>query len=148
MNTPKVTCGVSGVVEHEENEEELCFLKVKQDCEQNLITEFSFSFSVDLESILKSTSVKYTSPFNTINIDNSVDDRDRNLLRAELLLVRDGRATDAWEDVLRDTLHHYVHRIILVIIISIMILLIVTIIDHLLTLAPSGGCWLLRKLTN
>jgi len=57
-------CGVSGVVEHEENEEELCFL-----------------------------------------------------LRAELLLVRDGRATDAWEDVL-------------------------------LTLAPSGGCWLLRKLTN
>ena len=112
-----------------------------------LITEFSFTFSVDLESILKSTSVKYTSPFNTINIDNSVDDCDRNLLRAELLLVRDGRATDAWEDVLRDTLHHYVHRIILIII-SIMILLIVTIIDHLLTLAPSGGCWLLRKLTN
>ena len=85
-----------------------------------------------------------TSPFNTINIDNSVDDCDRNLLRAELLLVRDGRATDAWEDVLRDTFHH---RIILIII-SIMILLIVTIIDHLLTLAPSGGCWLLRKLTN
>ena len=86
-------------------------------------------------------------------INNSVDDcdRDRNLLRAELLLVRDGRATDAWEDVLRDTLHHYVHRIILInilVIISIMILLIVTIIDHLLTLAPSGGCWLLRKLTN
>ena len=76
--------------------------------------------------------------------NNSVDDRHRNLLRAELLLVRDGRATDAWEDVLRDTFHH---RIILIII-SIMILLIVTIIDHLLTLAPSGGCWLLRKLTN
>ena len=35
LYTPKVTCGVSGVVEHEENEEELCFLKVKQDCEQN-----------------------------------------------------------------------------------------------------------------
>ena len=83
-------------------------------------------------------------------INNSVDDcdRDRNLLRAELLLVRDGRATDAWEDVLRDTFHHYHHRIILLIIISIIILLIVTIIDHLLTLAPSGGCWLLRKLTN
>ena len=88
-------------------------------------------------------------PLITSIINNPVDDcdRDRNLLRAELLLVRDGRATDAWEDVLRDTLHHYVHRIMLIII-SITILLNVTIIDHLLTLAPSGGCWLLRKLTN